>query len=31
MDTFEVVVEKVMGELPSLMVGRELAAFEAAT
>ncbi len=27
-DTFEVVVEKVMGELPSLMVGRELAAFE---
>ena len=27
-DTFEVVVEKVMGELPSLMIGRELAAFE---
>ncbi|MCW2808070.1 MAG: NAD-glutamate dehydrogenase [Marmoricola sp.] len=28
-DTFEVVVEKVMVELPSLMVGRELEAFEA--
>jgi glutamate dehydrogenase len=28
-DTFEVVVEKVMAELPSLMVGRELEAFEA--
>ena len=27
-DTFEVVVEKVMGELPGLMVGRELKAFE---
>jgi len=27
-DAFEVVVEKVMAELPSLMVGRELAAFE---
>jgi glutamate dehydrogenase len=27
-DAFEVVVEKVMGELPSLMVGRELEAFE---
>ncbi len=27
-DMFEVVVEKVMGELPSLMVGRELDAFE---
>ncbi|MET0999129.1 MAG: NAD-glutamate dehydrogenase [Marmoricola sp.] len=27
-DTFEVVVEKVMGELPSLLVGRELDAFE---
>ena len=27
-DTFEVVVEKVMGELPSLMVGLELSAFE---
>ena len=27
-DTFEVVVEKVTGELPSLMVGRELKAFE---
>ena len=27
-DTFEVVVEKVTGELPGLMVGRELRAFE---
>ncbi len=27
-DTFEVVVEKVMAELPSLLVGRELYAFE---
>jgi glutamate dehydrogenase len=27
-DTFEVVVEKVMAELPSLMVGRELEAFQ---
>ena len=27
-DTFEVVVEKVMAELPTLMVGRELFAFE---
>ena len=28
-DAFEVVVEKVMGELPSLMVGQELESFEA--